>query len=230
MRWCYSFMVTKADVHDKYIKDYKKDAFDKLTNDEGLIDGKHLVQLDRPAIIDVVDLFNDNLVEKREEVEYLKNELNRGIIMDEKDLELFRRDMDASFEKRMKDLSSDIGKKISDMNSKLSGLEANSIQSCKDGECTNNVLSSMNEMIGALDKKILEINKSSMINDLNEKIDSNIGALGEKVNKVCEGVDCLTKRFEEEDNTVMCPSCKSYFIWDDSVTHCPNCGISLEAE
>jgi len=223
-------MVTKADVHDKYIEDYKKEAFDKYTNGKGLIDGKRLVQLDRPAIIDVVDLFNDQLVEEREEIENLKNELNRGVIMDEKDLELFKRDMDASFEKRMKELSTDVGKKIVGMNTKLSELEANSIQTCKDGECTNNVLSSMNEMIGSLDKKIAEINKSSVVGDLSEKVDENIGALGEKVDKMCEGVNCLTKRFEEEDNTVTCPSCGHSFIWNDSITHCPNCGIKLEAE
>ena len=156
-----------------------------------------------------------------------------GDMMDEKDMELLRRDLEESFAAGMAKVIDSVNSKMLDLDKKVKSIDKQAEQTCKDGNCTLNAIKELkkdidninvvnSDKMNDLETNITKINNENVI-----KTNDTIKEMNERIETVCTGVDCLTKTLEDKENTVTCPVCGGKFIWSNQ-THCPLCSIPLE--
>ena len=165
--------------------------------------------------------YDEKLRNTMEELDDLANYLNGGIVMDEKDMKLLQNDIRDTINKGMKELNVEIDEKIVTVSERLNDIEKGTKQNCEDGNCITKSLTEIRKELDA-------IKSNNTINDeADHNITNEISIMKETLDKVCTGMDCITKRYEEEDNTAKCPSCNESFLWTDGITTCPHCGIPI---
>ena len=104
----------------------------------------------------------------------------------------------------------------------------------------NEKIKGITESISNIDKgledSISGINKGfeDSISTLNKGFEDSFTGMNAKLDDTCTGIECLTKRFAEDDDMVECPKCQHMFslsanIVSDTVV-CPNCGSISKLE
>lgn len=135
---------------------------------------------------------------------------------------------------KLKDNFDSVNKKVSkvsdnfdSMSKRIDELQKETSGMCENGECSKQQLTELNSKLSELQE--LQNNLSEGFNNVNTLLDSKLDKLDKEVGKTCSGIDCLTQRFEDEDNTLICPHCSYEFIYnDDDKNECPNCGAPFE--
>jgi len=179
-------------------------------------------------------LLNYDLQFRKQIDEINKLKQINGDIMDEKDMKLLQHDLEESFATGMAKVIESVDNKISGLEKKIKSIDKQTEQTCKDGNCTIDAIKELKQDVaGITELNNDKINKlETNINKVNEdnitKTNEIIKNMDEKLGNVCTGVDCLTKAFDDKENTVTCPSCGNKFVWANQ-THCPHCDIALEA-
>ena len=178
-------------------------------------------------------LLNYDLQYRKQIDEIDKLKQMNGDMMDEKDMELLKRDLETAFATGMAEVVDSVDSKISGLEKKIKSIDKQAEQTCKDGNCTINAIKELKKDIDNItvvnSDKIneLETNITKLNNDNAVENNETIKQMNEKIETVCTGVDCLTKAFDDKKNTVTCPACGGKFVWDNQ-THCPLCDITLE--
>lgn len=109
-------------------------------------------------------------------------------------------------------------------------ISDNQVQVCKDGKCylttVETLNKNVNEKMHTLEQEMnaVKSNTAASINGVNKVIQENFKT-------ICDGIDCLKGKLNEDDFTVDC-SCGTSFLWDTSreINACPNCGKKYHAE
>ena len=214
------------------INDKKAQSFiDDIHSGKPETDGENIqTKYSKPEMVSAVKILVNNNKE-------LQNKLNEKgeSNMDEKDLELFQNKLEKALDEKFKT-------KFSGLESDLKEIKESSEKACTSGDC-------FADKLDDLDKKIEELGnvKTSVFDlklDVNEKLKgvnesisemtngftSSITGMGEKLDNTCTGIECMNKRFAEEDDLVECPNedCKHMFSLSANTVNdtiiCPNCG------
>ena len=178
-------------------------------------------------------LLNYDLQFKKQIDEIDKLKQINGDMMDDKDIKLLQNDLEKSFSVGMAEVINKVETKISGLEKKIEVIDKQAKQTCKDGNCTIDAIKELKEDINNINTmssaKIneLETNITKLNDDKATENNETIKQMNEKIETMCTGVDCLTKTFEDKENTVTCPSCGGKFVWNNQ-THCPLCDITLE--
>lgn len=178
-------------------------------------------------------LLNYDLQFKKQIDEIDKLKQINGDMMDDKDIKLLQNDLEKSFSVGMAKVIDKVEAKISGLEKKIEVIDKQAKQTCKDGNCTIDAIKELKEDINNINTmssaKIneLETNITKLNDDKATENNETIKQMNEKIETMCTGVDCLTKTFEDKENTVTCPSCGGKFVWNNQ-THCPLCDITLE--
>jgi len=175
------------------------------------------------------------LIDNRKELLELKQNKNMlgGKKMDNTEMELFEGRIDKLLNTKFKTFDEKFDKGMDDLYEQLEKVEAKGEQGCKDGKCTMDKLNSLEETIGNIAEVISGdyINKISNLDEKISGLNGKMSGLDEKVEKVCTGVDCITNKFKEQDDTVICPGCGESFLLSQNMLGdkaiCPNCGVQL---
>lgn len=191
------------------------------------------------------------LVDYRNELFELK-EQNKMIgeqNMDSKDMKLLTNEignlLDAKFEKKF-------DKRFDGLETNLKNIEKSVNQTCKDGKCFTTTLETLQEKLDEIDNVKTEVaelksgvgEEMKSVNDsvskmtesftesisgINKDFTESISGVNKRLDDTCTGIDCITKRFTEEDDMVQCPNeeCNHIFSLSantvgDTVV-CPNC-------
>ncbi len=152
-----------------------------------------------------------------DEINELHDYLEGGILMDDKDITILKNDIGKEFDKSVTKIVDIVSDELSGMQKRIANIESESKQNCEDGKCVAKSLTEIQEEIGNLNKNIKSISDDKFV-DMQKSIDG-----------VCTGIDCINKKFEEDD-TVTCPECNTTFVWNDNITNCPHCGVALGIE
>lgn len=182
--------------------------------------------------------------EKKETDEKLKKYLDdkqeeEDDEMEQKDLENLENRVARVFDAKIKDFKSDLEKRFDTIHVQINEVKKETEQACKDGKCVTDRLDSIDKVVNAIGETVTDKTTDNQISKVKTDIDSSIKGIDEKiaqlntsVEKACTGVDCLTKRFDEEDNRYTCDSCKGqFFISENTVGDhviCPNCGAKYK--
>ena len=178
-------------------------------------------------------LLNYDLQYRKQIDEIDKLKQMNGDMMDDKDIKLLQNDLEKSFSVGMAEVINKVEAKISGLEKKIEVIDKQAKQTCKDGNCTIDAIKELKEDIGNIstinnDKmNELEENMAKLNNDNATENNETIKQMNEKIETMCTGVDCLTKTFEDKENTVTCPICGGKFVWNNQ-THCPLCDVTLE--
>ena len=178
-------------------------------------------------------LLNYDLQFRKQMDEINKLKQMNGDMMDDKDIKLLQNDLEKSFSVGMAEVINKVEAKISGLEKKIEVIDKQAKQTCKDGNCTIDAIKELKEDISNINTmssaKIneLETNITKLNDDKATENNETIKQMNEKIETMCTGVDCLTKTFEDKENTVTCPSCGGKFVWNNQ-THCPLCDITLE--
>ena len=202
-----------------------------VTNDElDFSDDTTKAKYDKTQALSAVKiLVNDNkeLQSKLNE----KGELN----MDEKDMQLFQNELEKSLDEKFKT-------KFSGLESDLKKIKESTEKACTSGDCFADKLDDLDkkvEELGKVETSVfdLKLDVNEKLKGVNESISemtngftSSITGMGEKLDNTCTGIECMNKRFAEEDDLVECPNedCKHMFSLSANTINgtivCPNCG------
>lgn len=183
------------------------------------------------AAIGRLNANNNELIKWKEENKVI-GEQN----MDDKDIQLLKNDIKNILTEEFKD-------KFSGLQDDLSNIKENSEQACKDGECLTDKFENFEERfvkkfddesnsITALKDDVVGF-KSGIEEKMNTVTES-ISNITDKLDETCTGIDCISKRFAEEDDMVKCPAegCGEIFSLSANTLGdkimCPKCGSMLE--
>ena len=167
----------------------------------------------------------------------LQNKLNEKgeSNMDEKDLELFQNKFEKALDAKFKE-------KFSDLESDMKEIKENTEKACTSGDCFADKLDEYKKKFDEIDDvktKVfdlkLDVNEkmkgmTESISDMSKGFTDSITGMGEKLDNTCTGIECMNKRFAEEDDMVECPNedCKHMFSLSANTINgtivCPNCG------
>ena len=152
--------------------------------------------------------------------------------MDEKDMQLFQNNLEKVLDEKFKE-------KFSDLESDLKKIKESSEKACTSGDCFADKLDDFDKKIEELGKVKtsvfdlkLDVNEklkgvTESISEMTNGFTESITGMGEKLDNTCTGIDCMNKRFAEEDDTVECPNCKHVFSLSANTVNdtiiCPNC-------
>lgn len=212
---------------------------DDISNDEPKTDGENIqTKYSKPDMLGAAKmLINDN--------KELQNKLNEKgeSNMDEKDLELFQNKLEKALDEKFKT-------KFSGLESDLKEIKESTEKACTSGDCFADKLDSFEKKFDEIDDvktKVFDLkldvnekmkdvtdsiskmneNLASSITGMNENFASSITGMGEKLDSTCTGIECMNKRFAEEDDMVECPNCGQVFsLSANTVSNtivCPNC-------
>ena len=177
-------------------------------------------------------------------------------IMDEKDLKLMTNDfktmLDDKFKSEFDDkLDKKLDTKFGSLESDLKGIKENSEKACVGNDCFANKLDELSEKINGIDTLKDDINgfksdingfKSDIngeikgvtnsVSGMDEKFNKSISNINDKLGETCTGIDCLNKRFEQEDDMIECPACGHMFSLTENtlgdIIICPSCQAKLQ--
>lgn len=217
-------------MFDKVNEKKAQSFIDDISSDKPKIDGESIqTKYSKPDMLGAAKiLVNDN--------KELQNKLNEKgeSNMDEKDLELFQN----KFEK---DLDAKLKEKFSGLESDMKEIRENTDKACTSGDCFADKLDKFEEKFNEIEdvktkvfdlkldfnEKMTGISKS--ISEMNDGFTDSITGMGEKLDSTCTGIECMNKRFAEEDDMVQCPDkdCGHWFSLSankvgDTIV-CPNC-------
>ena len=202
------------------------------------------------------EMFNALKQVSNDNRELSKQNINgTGENMDATDRELLANSIEKILEDKLKE-------KFTGLESNLKSIEDSVTQTCVDGKCFTTKLDEFEEKLNSIDDVKTEVagiksgvndeikgmhdsfsdlskNVTDSISNIDTNFDDTISKINEKLDGTCEGVDCLNKRFTDQDvqnDTVTCPKdrggCGETFLVSENTKGdfivCPNCGIKLK--
>ena len=217
-------------MFDKINEKKAQSFIDDISNDTPKTDSESIqTKYSKPDMLGAAKiLVNDNkeLQDKLNE----KGEMN----MDEKDLELFENRLYKSLDDKFKE-------KFTGLESDLKEIKKGTEKACASGDCFADKLDEFKEKFDEIEDvktKVfdlkLDVNEkmkgvTDSISEMSKGFTDSITGMGEKLNSTCTGIECMNKRFAEEDDMVQCPNkdCGHWFSLSankvgDTIV-CPNC-------
>ena len=215
-------------MFDKINEKKAQSFIDDISNDTPKTDSESIqTKYSKPDMLGAAKiLVNDNkeLQDKLNE----KGEIN----MDEKDLELFENRLQKSLDGKFKE-------KFSDLESDLKEIKEGTEKACASGDCFADKLDDLEKKFNTVEdvktsvfELKLDMNEkmkgvTNSISEMTDGFTSSITGMGEKLNSTCTGIECMNKRFAEEDDMVECPNCGHTFSLSANTVSgtivCPNC-------
>ena len=226
-------------MFDKINEKKAQSFIDDISSDKPKTDGENIqTKYSKPEMVGAVKiLVNDN--------KELQNKLNEKgeSNMDEKDLELFQNKFEKALDEKFKE-------KFSGLESDMKNIKENTEKACTSGDCFADKLDELekkfdtiedvktnvfdlkldvNEKIKGVTESISKMSNgfTESISNIDNGITESIAGMGEKLDSTCTGIECMNKRFAEEDDMVECPNCNHMFSLSANTVNgaivCPNC-------
>jgi chromosome segregation ATPase len=212
---------------------------DDISSGKPKTDGENIqTKYSKPEMVGAVKILVNNNKELQNKLNE-KGELN----MDTKDMELLESKLDklleTKFEKKFKGLETD-----------LEDIKESSKKACTSGDCFADKLDELekkfdtiedvktnvfdlkldvNEKIKGVTESISKMSDgfTESISNIDNGITESITGMGEKLDSTCTGIECMNKRFAEEDDMVQCPACGHTFSLSTNTVNgaivCPDC-------
>lgn len=192
----------------------------------------------KDATNDELDISNDTTKAKYDKIQALgavkvlvndnkelQNKLNEKgeSNMDEKDMQLFQNNLE-------KVLDEKFNAKFSGLESDLKEIKEGTEKACTSGDCFADKLDEFKKKfdeIGDVKTEVFDLKLN--VNEKMKNVTDSISQMGEKLDNTCTGIDCMNKRFAEEDDMVQCPNkdCGHWFSLSANTVNgtivCPNC-------